>query len=155
MNGNCITINVDDLITGAEDLTGFLSRAIQLAQDVTDEEASESQQILSAELFDGLESEISRFQEDLKIFKDVFEYKTIRVYTMPIGKTILSSEELYETTLKTMPRIRAKILDMDQEGTHVTIVVGIQPFSDTQIIAHVMLASSDDEVSMYRIELVK
>jgi hypothetical protein len=44
---------------------------------------------------------------------------------------------------------------MDQEGTHVTIVVGIQPFSDTQIIAHVMLASSDDEVSMYRIELVK
>lgn len=155
VNGNCITINVDDLITGAEDLTGFLSRAIQLAQDVTDEEASESQQILSAELFDGLESEISRFQEDLKIFKDVFEYKTIRVYTMPIGKTILSSEELYETTLKTMPRIRAKILDMDQEGTHVTIVVGIQPFSDTQIIAHVMLASSDDEVSMYRIELVK
>lgn len=151
VNGDCITIHVEDFLEGAITLTDYLNSAIPY---VSSEVESENTGVI-VEYLSYFQSEINRIGDALKNFENVFDYKTIRIYTIPIEDAVLSDDELHEMALNNMPNPKFKIIDKVEGGMHLTIGGSIQPFSKTQIISYAMITDSEDEKLMYRIELEK
>jgi len=151
VNGDCITINVEDFVEGATTLTDYLDRAIPyLSAEVESEDAD-----IIVEYLNHFQSEINRIGDAFKNFGDVFDYKTIRIYTIPIEDTALSDDELHKIAFNTISNPKFKIIDNVEEEMHLTIGGSIQPFSKTQIIFYAMITDAGDEKNMYRIEFEK
>lgn len=151
INGDCITIYIDDFVEGATTLTDYFSRAITFIDNNLETEDPEA----TSEYFNYLKDEIDTIGEAVKKFGNIFEYRTLRLYMIPIENTKMSDKELHDMALSMMPKLKFKVIDAIDDGTHVTSGFGIQPFSNTQIIAYAMLTSQDGEKIMYRIEFDK
>lgn len=151
MNGNCITVHIEDLVEGAVSVTEYLNRAIEFADDNIETQEPE----ITSEYLDYFKNEINIIGEAVKKFGDKFQYKTLRFYMIPIENSTLSDEELHDAALNMMPNPKFKILDKVDDGIHVTFGGSVQPFSNTQIIAYVVITTTQGEKGMYRIEFDK
>ncbi|RXE60222.1 hypothetical protein [Acetivibrio mesophilus] len=151
VNGDCITINVKDFMKGATTLTDFLVRIIPY---VSAEMNSEDSPIV-VEFFEYLRDEIDRIGEAFKQFGDMFDYKTVRIYTMPVNDSVLSDDEIHKMALDMMPNPKLKIIDKVEDGMHLSMGGGIQPFSKTQLIFYTVITKPGEEKVMYRIEFEK
>jgi len=161
ISDDCLTIYIDDFVEGATTLTDYLIRRIKnineninIELETEDAEDTEELETLSEYLY-YLEDEINRIGEAIKKFKSIFDYKIMRFYKVEIENTELSDTELHDMALNTMPKLKFKIVDDMEDGYHITIGCGIQPFSDTQIILYQMITDSDGNATMYRVELEK
>ena len=93
--------------------------------------------------------------DDYKKFSDVFEYKTIRIYTVPVTDTVLPDDELHEKAFDAIPKPRIKLYDKTEDNMGITVGVSIHPFSETQLIFTVVITESEGEKFVYRIEIEK
>ncbi|ABN51767.1 MAG TPA: hypothetical protein DEF39_06625 [Hungateiclostridium thermocellum] len=150
INGDCITINVKDFMKGATTLTDLFARINPyIWAEVIDEDSPDVE-----EYVEHLQDEINEFGEALKKFGDMFDYKTVRIYVMPIKNSVLSDDEIHDTALKNMPIPRLKVIDKAEDGMHLSMGGSIQPFSKTRLIFYTVITKPDEKI-MYRIELEK
>ncbi|HOM03647.1 MAG TPA: hypothetical protein PLH43_12620 [Acetivibrio sp.] len=150
VDGDCITIHVEELIKGSTTVTDYLNSLISsLSIEIESEETADIVEHLGA-----LNDEINRIGDAIKKFGGMFDYKTVRIYIMPLKDPVLSDAEIHKTVLDMMPKPRLKIIDKVDNGMHLSIGAGIQPFSKTQIIFYTVITEPDWKV-MYRIELEK
>jgi hypothetical protein len=150
VDGNCITVHVKDFVEGATTLTDFLSRVIPyISAEIESEDTS-----IIVEYLGALKDEIDMIGDAFKRFGDVFDYKTVRIYTMPIKDSVLSDEEIHNMALNMMPNPKLKIIDKVEDGMHLSMGGGIQPFSKTQLIFYTVITKSDEKI-IYRIEFEK
>ncbi|ODM25638.1 hypothetical protein A7W90_05045 [Clostridium sp. Bc-iso-3] len=151
VNGDCITINVKDFVEGATTLTDYLNRAIPY---ISAEVESEDTAII-VEYLGAIKDEINRIGDGFKQFGEMFDYKTVRIYTMPVKDTVLSDDEIHKMALDMMPNPKLKIIDKVEDGMHLSMGGGIQPFSKTQLIFYTVITKPGEEKVMYRIEFEK
>ena len=71
MNGDCITINVDDFVEESITITDYLDRSITHTNANIESDDKE----LIVDYTSSLQDEINRIGDALKKFSDVFEYK--------------------------------------------------------------------------------
>ncbi len=151
INGDCITIHVDDFVEGAIKIADYLKRASTHANNNI--QSDDTEQVM--DYINSFQDEINRIGEGFKKFADVFEYKTIRIYTIPIEDTMFSDDELHERVFDTLPKLKFKVISKIEDGMHLTVGAGIRPLSKTQIILTVTLTQSEGEKFVYRIEVEK
>src|SRR5690606_1596619 len=60
--------------------------------DNNDETKPSEEQQLLLEVLDSYDSEIARLLEGVKEFRKAFDYKIIRIYTIPVNNSTLSSD---------------------------------------------------------------
>lgn len=151
MNGDCITINVDDFVEESITITDYLDRSITHTNANIESDDKE----LIVDYTSSLQDEINRIGDALKKFSDVFEYKTIRIYTVLLTDTVLSDDELHEKAFDAILKPRIKLYDKTEDNMGITVGVSIHPFSETQLIFTVVITESEGEKLVYRIEIEK
>lgn len=151
INGECIIIDVEDSVEVVSMLRDYFNRTITYVNAELDSEKAE----IIVDYIEQFTNEANRIGDAFEKFGEVFVYKTIRIYTIPIEETSLSDDEIHKTALDTLPKPKLKIIDKVEDGMHITIGGSIQPFSKTQIISYAMMTDSDGGKVMYRIELEK
>ncbi|HHV29013.1 MAG TPA: hypothetical protein GXX73_05350, partial [Clostridium sp.] len=107
------------------------------------------------EYLGAIKDEINRIGDGFKQFGEMFDYKTVRIYTMPVKDTVLSDDEIHKMALDMMPNPKLKIIDKVEDGMHLSMGGGIQPFSKTQLIFYTVITKPGEEKVMYRIEFEK